>query len=114
MTIMYPYLPSRLRLRVLPRQLRSLTFQPPVLAIESRLAAPGALQLVAHVEAQPAESLGLDLDFVSVLESVQAAMVGAGGEDVARFHGMYRAHPFDAARDLVRHIARVEVLFEIA
>ena len=54
-----------------------------LLALEARLARPGALEVVAHVEAQPAQALGLELDLVAVLERVQAAMVGAGGEDVA-------------------------------
>ena len=72
-----------LRRRVLAGQLRRRRVEALVLPVEPRLARPGALQLVAHVEAQAAETLDLQLDRVAVLEAVQPAMVGAGRQDVA-------------------------------
>ena len=41
-------------------------------------------------------------------------MIGAGREHVAGLEGVDRAHPFDAARNIVRHVAGVEVLLERA
>src|SRR5262249_50154651 len=77
-----------------------------------RGAGPGALELVLAVELQAGEAFGLELDHVAVHERAQAAMVGAGREDVAGFHRVDRAHPLDTARDLVRHVVGVEVLLE--
>src|SRR5215211_7909917 len=45
---------------------------------QARVARPGALEVVAHVDAQAAEPIDLKLDLVAVLEGMQAAMVGAG------------------------------------
>src|SRR5688572_21671692 len=97
----------RLRLRVLARQLRRRAFEVLLLAVEPRLAAPRALQLVLDVELEPAETFRLDLDHVAVLEPGETAVVRAGREDVPGFDRMDRAHPLDAARNLMRHVARV-------
>src|SRR6185295_11960285 len=85
-----------------------------LLTIQTRLTTPGALEVVTHVEAQPAEPLDFELDHVAVLESAQAAVVGAGGENVAGLQRVDRRDPLDAARDLVGHVTGVEVLLELA
>src|SRR5256885_13106613 len=87
--------------RVLARQLRRRAFLLLLLAIQARLPAPGALEVVADVEAEPAQPFGLDLDPVAVLESAEAAMVRAGRDDVAGVERVDRRDPLDAARDLV-------------
>src|SRR5262245_63531921 len=81
--------------RVLPGQLRRRSVLALVLAVEPGLARPGALEIVAHVEAQPTEPLGLQLDAVAVLEAAQPTMVGAGGQDVAGLQGVDRRDPLD-------------------
>src|SRR3989454_5666092 len=93
---------------VLPRQLRRRPFEPLLLPLEPSLAGPRALQVVADVQAQPAQPLRLQLDQIPVLEGAEATVVGARGEDVARLQGMDGADPLDAPRNLVRHVARVE------
>src|ERR1700720_4810285 len=70
--------------------------------LQAGLASPGALQLVLHVEGEPPEPVDFELDLVAVLEGVEAAVVGAGGDDIARLQGVDRGKPLDAARDLVR------------
>ena len=60
------------------------------------------------------EAFGLELDAVAVLEAGEAAVVGPGGEDVARLERVDARHPLDAARDLVGHVARVERLLDRA
>src|SRR5437867_1379089 len=52
-------------------------------ALEARLARPGPLQIVIDAEGQAAEALSFELDLVTVHKRVEAAMVGAGGDDVA-------------------------------
>ena len=86
----------------------------PVGDVEPRFPAPGALELVAHVEAQLAEPFDFQLDHVAVHERVQAAVIGAGRQNVAGLQRMDRADPLDAARDLVRHVVGVEVLLQYA
>src|SRR5215471_11316420 len=70
-----------------------------VVHVEPRLPSPCALEPVAHVDAEPAEAFGLELDDVAVLEGAQAAVVGSGRHHVAGLEGVNGAHPFDAARD---------------
>jgi hypothetical protein len=41
---------------------------------------------------------------------MQPAVVGAAGQDVAGLERVQGACPFDAARNLVSHVRRVEVL----
>src|SRR6185436_4561990 len=74
------FLPLR---RVLPGKLRRDGVEALVLALEPGLARPGALERVAHVDAQRAEARGLQLHHVAVVEGVEAAMIGSGGEHVA-------------------------------
>src|SRR5262249_34104406 len=101
-------------LRVLAGRLRGRAFLALVLAGQARLAAPGALEVVADADVQPAEALALQLDGVAVLEAAEPAMVGAGGEDVAGLQRVDRRHPLDAARDLVGHVVGVEVLLQLS
>src|SRR4030095_16421854 len=68
---------------VLARQLRRGALLLLLLSVQPRLTSPGALEVVADVEAQATEPLGLDLDPVPVLEAAQAAMVRARRDDVA-------------------------------
>src|SRR5215470_10845801 len=102
-------IPLARRRRVLARDLGRGSFLSLLLTVESRLPRPRALEVIPHVEAQAAQAVGLDLDPVAVLEAAQPTVVGAGREDVARLEGVDRRDPLDAARDLVRHIAGVEV-----
>src|SRR5688572_28732962 len=92
-------------LRVFARQLRRLPFLLLVLPVEARFAAPRALELVLHVELEPSQLFRFDFDDVTVHECAKSAMVGSRPEDVPGFDRMDRAHPFDAARNLVRHVA---------
>src|SRR5205807_4369528 len=100
--------------RVLPGQLRRRALELLFLTVEPGLPAPGPLEVVPDVEAQPAEPIGLDLDAIAVLEAAEPAMVRAGRDDVAGVEGVDRGDPLDAARDLVGHVARVVVLLELA
>src|SRR5262245_54860440 len=102
------------RFRILAGELRRAARQSLLLVLEARVAPPGALELVAHFHAQPAHALDLELDPVAVLERGQAAVVGTGREHVAGLERVDRADPLDAARDVVRHVAGVEVLLERA
>src|SRR5688572_28929634 len=84
--------------RVLARELRRGDALAALLRpLEPGGTSPGALELVAYLDAQLAEALGLELHRVAVHEARQAAMVGAGGEDVARLERVDRSHPFDRA-----------------
>src|SRR5262249_58198976 len=69
---------------VLPGQLRCRAFLLLLLPVQPRLAAPGALEVVADVEGQAAHPLGLDLDPVAVLEATEPPVIGAGRDYVAR------------------------------
>ena len=54
-----------------------------LLTLEARLAAPGAHQGIADFEGKPPEAIDLELDMIFVLERMQAAVVGAAGQNVA-------------------------------
>src|SRR3989442_1061118 len=97
---------------VFPRQLRRRPFEPLLLPLEPSLTSPRALQVVADVQAQPAQPLRLQLDQIPVLEGAEATVVGARGKDITGLERMDGADPLDAPRNLVRHVARVEVLLE--
>src|SRR5205823_4306451 len=101
-------------LRVLSADLRGRVAAALLLHLEAGLAGPGPLQFILHVDGELADSLGLDLDLVAVHKRVQAAMVGAGGQDVARLQRVDRRDPLDAPRDVVRHVVGVEVLHQDA
>jgi glucoamylase len=81
-----------------------------LLALETRLARPCAFQIVAHRDRQPAQAFGLDLDLVAILEGIEAAMIGTGGENIARLQRVDRADELDAARNLMPHVVGVEAL----
>src|SRR5258706_1304746 len=103
------------RVRVLAAQLwRRRAGQPFLCVLQTGIPCPLALEVVLHAHAQPSESLGLELDPVAVLEAAEAAMVGSRRQNVPRLEGMDRTHPLDAARDLVRHVAGVEILLQLA
>src|SRR6266571_4851540 len=97
---------------VFPRQLGRRPFELLLLPLEPSLAGPRAFQVVADVHAQPAQPLRLQLDQIPVLEGAEATVVGARGKDVAGLQRVNGADPLDAPRNLVRHVARVEVLLE--
>src|SRR5215510_8992158 len=73
---------SALRRRVLAADLRRRPFLSLLLAIQTRLPIPRALELVADVEAQRAQALRLDLNHVAVLKRAEPAVIGARGEHV--------------------------------
>src|SRR3989449_3458339 len=98
--------------RVLPCQLRRRPLQSFLLPLEPSFPGPRTLHVVSHVQAQPAQPLRLQLDQVAFLEGAEPAVVGSGSEDIAGLQGVDRADPFDAPRNLVGHVARVEVLLE--
>src|SRR5262249_44236161 len=109
-----PALALLLRGGVLAAELGRRALEALVLAVELSLPRPGALEVVPHVEAQPPQPLRLQLDEVAVLEAAEPAVVGPRGEHVAGLQRVDGGDPLDAARDLVRHVARVEVLLELA
>src|SRR5688572_25167136 len=102
------------RSRVLAGELGRKPFQALLLVLEAGVSRPGAFQLVAHVHAQAPQALGFELDEIAVLQGAQPAVIRSGGEHVARLQRMYGRYPLDAPRDIVCHIARVEVLLEHA
>src|SRR4029077_15886390 len=67
---------------VFAADLRCRRVKPLTLTIETRLARPGALQIVAHLEGELAQARAFQFNRVAVHEAGQAAMVGAGGKDV--------------------------------
>ena len=80
--------------------------------LKTRVARPGALQIVFHIDMQHAQTFALELNLIAVHEWVQTAVIGAGGQHIARLQSMDRAHPLDATRNLVRHVVGVEILFD--
>src|SRR5262245_20891893 len=110
-------------LRPVPRLLRGVLTgelrrmgagEPLLLVLQPGVTRPGALEVVAHADAQLAESFGFQLDLIAVLERAQASMIRAGRQNVAGLERVDRRHPLDAARDLVSHVVAVEVLLQRA
>src|ERR1700741_517165 len=93
---------GRSHLGVLAGELGRVALQPLLLALKARFARPGAIQLVADLHREPAQAVDFELHGIAVLQRRQTAMVGAGGDEVARLQIMDARDPFDAARDLVR------------
>ena len=89
-------------------------FQPLLMPLQPRLPRPGTLEIVTDLKVQPAQRLGFDLDEVTVLERVEAAVIGSQRQDITRLKRMDRANPFDAAGNLMRHVAGVVVLHQRA
>jgi hypothetical protein len=54
-----------------------------LLMLQAGDARPGALLIVTHRDVQRAAAFAGELDLVAVHERIEAAMVGAGGQDVA-------------------------------
>src|ERR1700744_183472 len=67
----------RLLLRVLASGLRCGTLEVCLLALVTRLARPGALQVVSHPDMEPAQVLHLQVDEVTVHEGIEAPVVRA-------------------------------------
>jgi hypothetical protein len=59
-------------------------FRAALLMLQAGDARPAALLIVAHRDVQGAAALAGELDLVAVHERIEPAMVGAGGQDVAR------------------------------
>src|SRR5262249_6638882 len=95
---------------VFAAQLRRDRIEAFFLTLETRFAAPGPLQAIADGEGEPAETIDLKLDAIAILEGMQPAVVGSAGEDVAGLERVQGACPLDAARNLVSHVRRIEVL----
>src|SRR5262249_11207718 len=101
--------------RVFPRQLRRrYGFRALVGHLQPRLPPPCTLERVTYGNAQPAEPLALELDYIAVLKRAQTSVIGAGRQHVAGLERVNRADPFDAAWDLVGHVAGVEILLDYA
>src|SRR5665213_355292 len=107
--------PSQFLLGVLPRQLRSgWPLEPTLVLLQASPALPGPLQVVADGDVEPTHAFDLELHMVPVHEWVQSAVIGAGGEQVARLERVHGGDELNAARDLVRHVVGVEVLHQDA
>src|SRR5262249_7118567 len=76
------------RRRVLAGELGGRALLPFLLAVEPGLASPRALQVVPHVQAQPPQFLGLELDHVAVLKRAEPAMIGTGRDHVSGLEGV--------------------------
>src|SRR5579859_6962893 len=102
------------RLGVFARELRCRRLVPLFVTLEPCFARPGAVEVVAHTEPQTTKALRFELDRIAVEEWVQPAMVGARSQNVAGLEGVDGSHPFNTARDLVRHVVSVEALHQRA
>src|SRR5262249_59708886 len=81
-----------------------------LLALQASDACPGALHIIAHCDVQRAAALTGELDIVAVHERIKPSMVGTGCENVAGVQRVNRGDPFNAARNLMRHVVSVEIL----
>ena len=80
--------------------------------LQTRHSLPFPPVFVFDIKGELADALDVELDLIAIHKRVEPAVIGAGGDDVARLQGVDRGQPFDAARDLVRHVAGVEVLHQ--
>src|SRR6476620_2820142 len=85
-----------------------------VVPLDSRFTRPGALELILDLDAENSEALPFQFHDIPVLEGIQATMIGAGRDDVARHQSLHRAQPGDAVLDVGDHLFRIEILFEFA
>src|SRR5262245_39583591 len=83
-----------------------------LLVLQASDACPGALQIIAHCDVQRAAALTGELDVVAVHERIEPSMVGACCENVAGVQRVNRGDPFNAARNLMRHVVSVEILHD--
>src|SRR5262249_21509325 len=83
-----------------------------LLVLQASDACPGALQIITHCDVQSAAALTGELDLVAVRERIKPSMVGAGCENVAGVQRVNRGDPFNAARNLMRHVISVEILYD--
>src|SRR5579859_2916642 len=86
---------------VLAAELRGGAVEALLLALEARLARPGAVQVVTDSKGESTQSLGFQFDRVAILERIETPMVGASGQNVSGVERVDRRRPFDAARNLV-------------
>src|ERR1043166_10325209 len=70
-------------LGILSRKLRCGSFQRLFLSLQPRLPCPGTFEIIADLNAEPAQRLGLKLHEIPVLKWIQAAMIGSQRGDVA-------------------------------
>src|SRR5262245_56472885 len=83
-----------------------------LLVLQASDACPGALQIIAYCDVQRAAALTGELDVVAVHERIEPSMIGAGCENVAGVQRVNRGDPFNAARNLMRHVISVEILHD--
>src|SRR6516164_3666301 len=83
-----------------------------LLVLQASDACPGTLQIITHCDVQRAAALTGELDVVAVHERIEPSMVGAGCENVAGVQRVNRGDPFNAARNLMRHVVSVEILHD--
>jgi len=75
-----------------------------LLVLQASDACPGAFQIIAHCDVQRAAALTGELDVVAVHERIEPSMVRAGRENIAGVQRVNRGDPFNAARNLMRHV----------
>src|SRR6266700_1994747 len=73
---------------VFARQLRSGAFLTFLLPLQPRFARPGAIEGIFDAEPQSAQPFSFQLDRIAVHERVQAAVVGARSQNIARLEGV--------------------------
>src|SRR5262245_60548609 len=76
------------RRRVFAGELRGDRRQLLAMAIKPRLTGPGAFEIIAHIDPQPSEPGRFDLHHVAVHERIESAVIGAGGDEIARIEMM--------------------------
>ncbi len=85
-----------------------------VVPLDSRFTRPGALELILDLDAENSEALRFQFHDIPVLEGIQATMIGAGRDDIARHQCLHRAQPGDAVLDIGDHLFRIEILLDFA
>src|SRR5260221_8442074 len=85
-----------------------------LMPIDSSFARPGTSEVVFDLDSQHPHTLSLQFYDIPILEGVQAAMIGAGRDDVSRDQWVHCTQPSYAAFDVGNHLLRVEVLFDFA
>src|SRR5262249_15111866 len=83
-----------------------------LLVLQASDACPGALQIIAHCDVQRAAALTGERDVVAVHKRIEPSMVGTGCENVAGVQRVNRGDPFNATRNLMRHVVSVKILHD--
>src|ERR1700687_966815 len=89
-------IPSPASRRVFAAQLRRDRRQLLAVTLQSRLACPGPLEIVADGYLEPPQAFDFQLHHIAVHERIEPAVVGAGRDDVAGIEMVDRGHPLDA------------------